>query len=69
MSSASCYGKARCVLFLSGFQMERDASNNQPAASCDHGGYMKSNEIKELFDKFERVDHFLGVGKMVVLGK
>ena len=49
--------------------MERDASNNQPAASCDHGGYMKSNEIKELFDKFERVDHFLGVGKMVVLGK
>ena len=55
--------------FLSEFQMEGDASNNQPVAICSHGGYMKSNEIKELFDKFEHVDHFPDFRKMVVLGK
>lgn len=49
--------------------MEGDASNNQPVAICGHGGYMKSNEIKELFDKFEHVDHFPDFRKMVVLGK
>jgi len=34
-----------------------NASKNQPVVKCGHinGGYMKSNEIKELFNKFEQI--------------
>ena len=35
----------------------KNASKNQPVVKCGHinGGYMKSKEIKELFDKFEQI--------------
>ena len=35
----------------------KNASKNQPVVKCGHinGGFMKSKEIKELFNKFEQI--------------
>ena len=50
-------GEMRSLLFGLSCPLRKNASKNQSVAACDHnnGGYMKSKEIKELFNKFEQI--------------